>query len=107
MSNLNLRDIDPELMRELHLAAAEAGWTLKELCVHRLKGVTYGEIRRKDQPQMIIAPESEKPRATEIPQAIERPVKLEGCPRCGGETIAWGSMRRCQKCLQNWPVVTP
>jgi hypothetical protein len=30
---------------------------------------------------------------------------LKPCPRCEGETVAWGSTaRRCMKCAQNWPV---
>lgn len=59
--------------------------------------------------KMIIDP---KPRA--ILNPIEREVeetspkvratKLAPCPRCDGPTVAWGPMRRCNDCQQNFPV---
>jgi hypothetical protein len=117
MADLNIRDVDPELIKELKQAALDAGWSMKELCIHRLKGVTYGEIRRKESPQMIIEKpkktEREKPspkiarepeKASEIPKPEAKPAKLGKCPRCEGQTIPWGSMRRCMNCNQNWPM---
>lgn len=100
MADLNLRDIEPELIKELKQAALDAGWSLKELCVHRLKGKTFGEIKRKAgddplaqakairesaKPQMIIErPTKEKPTTTfrmEIPEREEAP-RGKSCPEC-------------------------
>ena len=50
--------------------------------------------------KMIIA-KPEKLRVREIKKP--KPAKLAPCPRCDGPTVDWGSQRRCQKCLQNWP----
>lgn len=102
MSDLNLRDIDPELIKELKRAAFEAGWTLKELCVHRLSGVTYGEIKRKAGPDPLRQSEAVE-KASTSKMIIEADEELKPCDRCGGETVAWGpKQRRCPKCGQNY-----
>ena len=50
--------------------------------------------------------EDEKPIAREAEKLAdsEKSAKAGRCPKCDGPTIPWGPMRRCPKCLQNWPV---
>lgn len=74
MADLNLRDVDVELIKELKQAALEAGWTLKELCVHRLKGKTYGEIQRPTK-----QPERERSERVSVASesAVERSIEYE------------------------------
>jgi hypothetical protein len=88
MADLNLRDVDPELVKELKQAAIAAGWTLKELCIHRLKGVTYGEIRKKHYQQPPTEKPSPKIEREERAREIEPVPQVEaesgaGCPRHG------------------------
>jgi len=63
MADLNLRNVDAELMKELKRAAVEAGVSLKEICVQRLSAESLKP------PKMIIekvAKAIEKPKATEL-----------------------------------------
>lgn len=94
MADLNLRNVPDALLVELKKAAVKAGWTLKKLCVHRLSGKTYGEVRREafpeslkepstkaKRPKMImpLTPKAETPKTSEAPA---RPAHAETC-RCG------------------------
>jgi hypothetical protein len=74
MADLNLRDVDAELIKELKRAAVEADVSLKEECLRRLRGQ-----------QMIIArPKAESPiaKAREIVRVPAREEKPTACPKC-------------------------
>jgi hypothetical protein len=69
-----------------------------------------------DAPKQIITEKPKEPsirvvrakpivRETDSAKDEPTPAKAGPCPRCEGPTIAWNpSLRRCQKCAQNWPM---
>ena len=63
------------------------------------------EIERAKVEREIPRPiERESPRVSETVKAEAKPAKLKKCPWCEGETVPWGSGRRCMKCGRNWPL---
>jgi plasmid stability protein len=92
MAVLNIRELDEGLMRKLKADAAASGITLRAHVIELLSG-------SKAKP----ASEGETGRTGERGTEREIPSQVSGsCPRCGGQTIPWGAMRRCTKCARNW-----
>ena len=59
-----------------------------------------GEI---PQPKLKAQPGVTRESVTVPPVVVRETVSLVSvCPRCGGQTIPWGTSRRCQKCQTNY-----
>ena len=119
---MNIRGVPIEVVRDAKIRALDLNVSLKDLVIAAVEAYCKTTI----EPVRTVTPvrnekmitsakqacdhhaigEDEKPiaREAEKPADSEKSAKAGRCPKCDGPTIPWGPMRRCPKCLQNWPV---
>lgn len=123
--DLNIRNVPEEVMRSLRVDAAAENTTIRELCLKRLapdggagwkprtvQGEPIKEPAKRVKKEKASPPVEIDPMIATLelaasgvedePEIKPTPAKLAPCPRCKGTTIQWGSMRRCERCKQNY-----
>lgn len=97
MADINLRDVPPELKRDVNMAAAAANMTQKDWCLNVLSLEAKRALGHLE--EEVRAASLRAIKAMEVGARVAMPA----CDVCGAACVEWGlSMRHCLKCGRNF-----